>query len=103
MQTPSDSSRITLKLQYLLVKWEGVITAIVALCAILAILSGVVWLIARKNSLLISLLGFSACYLIGKNFWRFREEKIIPAWRADEVSLFQGHEIYTPGKNITSA
>ena len=34
---------IRIKIQYLLVKWEGVITAIVALCAILAILSGIAW------------------------------------------------------------
>ena len=74
MQKTADYPMITIKLQYLLVKWERVITAIVALCAILAILSGVAWLVARKDSLLVALLGLSACYLIGKNFWKFRDK-----------------------------
>ena len=74
MQKAIDSPAITIKLQYLLVKWEGVITALVALCAVSAILSGIVWLVSRKNSLLILLLGLSSCYLIGKNFWRFRDK-----------------------------
>ena len=73
MQKMVDSPMITIKLRYLMVKWEGVITAIVALCAILAILSGIAWLVARKNSMLVALLGLSSCYLIGKNFWRFRD------------------------------
>jgi len=30
----------------------------------------------RKNSLLFALLGLSSCYLIGKNFWRFRDREI---------------------------
>ncbi len=74
MKETDYSPMIRIKLQYLLVKWEGVITAIVTLCAILAILSGIVWLISRRNSLLILLLGLSSCYLIGKNFWRFRNK-----------------------------
>jgi hypothetical protein len=72
MKETDYSPTIRVKFQYLLVKWEGVITAIVALCAILAILSGIVWLVSRKNSLIILLLGLSSCYLIGKNFWKFR-------------------------------
>ena len=74
MQKAAHYPMITIKLQYLMVKWEGVITAIVALCAILAILSGIAWLVARKNSLLVILLGLSSCYLVGKNFWRFRDK-----------------------------
>lgn len=74
MKATDYSPMIRIKLQYVLVKWEGVITAIVALCAILAILSGIVWLILRKNNLLILLLGLSSCYFIGKNFWRFRNK-----------------------------
>jgi hypothetical protein len=57
-----------------MVKWEGIITAIVALCAISAILSGIVWIIAKKGTLLILLVGFSSCYLIGKHFWKFRDK-----------------------------
>ena len=76
MERTADGPMITIKLQYLLVKWETVITAIVALCAILAILSGIAWLVARKNSLLFVLLGLSSCYLVGKNFWRFRDREI---------------------------
>lgn len=76
MKETAYSPMITIKLQYMLVKWEGVITAIVALCAVSAILSGIVWLILRKNSLLILLLGLSSCYLIGKNFWRFRNKEM---------------------------
>ncbi len=60
MKETDYSPTIRIKFQYLLVKWEGVITAIVALCAILAILSGIVWLISRKNSLIILLLGLSS-------------------------------------------
>jgi len=74
MKETDYSPRLRIKLQYLLVKWEGVITVIVALCAILAILSGIVYLISSKNSLLIFSLGLSSCYLIGKNFWKFRDK-----------------------------
>ena len=76
MRKTAHYPMITIKLRYLMVKWEGVITAIVALCAILAILSGIAWLVARRNSLLFVLLGLSSCYLIGKNFWRFRDREI---------------------------
>jgi len=76
MQKAAHYPMITIKLRYIMVKWEGVITAIVVLCAILAILSGIAWLVARKNSLLFVLLGLSSCYLIGKNFWRFRDKEM---------------------------
>ncbi len=74
MEKAADGPTITIKLQYLMVKWERVITAIVVLCAILAILSGVAWMVIRKNSLLVILLSLSSCYLIGKNFWKFRDK-----------------------------
>lgn len=66
---------IMIRLEYLLVKWEGVITVLVTLCAIAAIILGIVWLFLGKDILLFILLGFSACYLIGRNFWKFRDER----------------------------
>jgi ABC-type branched-subunit amino acid transport system permease subunit len=60
------------KLEALLAKWETGITVLVALCAVVAILLGIVWLFLRKDTLLFTTLGFSFCYLIGRNFWRFR-------------------------------
>jgi hypothetical protein len=59
----------------LLIKWEGVITAIVTLCAIVAMVLGIVWLFVGKDILLFIVLGFSSGYLIGRNFWRFRDER----------------------------
>jgi hypothetical protein len=67
----------TVKLEALLVKWETVITALVTLCAVLAIVLGIVWLFLRKETLLFTVLGFSSCYLIGRNFWRFRDERFL--------------------------
>jgi hypothetical protein len=66
---------IMIRLEYLLVKWEGVITVLVTLCAIVAIVLGIVWLFLGKDILLFILLGFSASYLIGRNFWKFRDER----------------------------
>jgi len=66
----------TIKLGDLLVKWEGVITALVTLCAVVAIALGILWLFLRKDNLLFVMLGFSACYLIGRNFWKFRSQRI---------------------------
>jgi hypothetical protein len=66
---------MTIRLECLLVKWEGAITAFVTLCAIVAIVLGIVWLFLRKDILLFIVLGFSSCYLIGRNFWRFRDER----------------------------
>jgi len=63
------------RLESLLIEWERVITAIVTLCAIVAIALGIVWLFLRKDILLFIVLGFSSCYLIGRNFWRFRDER----------------------------
>jgi ABC-type branched-subunit amino acid transport system permease subunit len=64
----------TIKLEALLLKWEGVITAVVALCAVVAIILGIIWLFLRKDNLLFVMLGFSSCYLIGRKFWRFRPQ-----------------------------
>jgi ABC-type branched-subunit amino acid transport system permease subunit len=67
---------IMLRFERLLVRWEGAITALVTLCAVVAIVLGIVWLFLRKDSLLFATLGFSFCYLIGRNFWRFRSQRI---------------------------
>ena len=64
------------KLDALLVKWETGITFLVALCGIVAIALGIVWLFLRKDTLLFTTLGFGFCYLIGRNFWRFRSHEI---------------------------
>ena len=63
---------ITFKIEDLLFKAEGVITALVTLCAVVAIVLGIIWLFLRKDPLLYIVLGFSSCYLIGRNFWRFK-------------------------------
>jgi ABC-type branched-subunit amino acid transport system permease subunit len=65
----------TIKLEALLARWETIITALVTLCAVIAIVLGIVWLFLRKDTLLFTVLGFSSCYLIGRNFWRFRDER----------------------------
>ncbi len=67
---------IRIKLEDRLLKWERVITALVTVCAIVAIVLGIVWLFLRKDTLLFTILGFSSCYLIGRNFWRFRSQRI---------------------------
>jgi len=67
---------ITIRLEALLTKQEGIITALVALCAVVAIFLGIVWLFLRKDTLLFATLGFSFCYLIGRNFWRFRSRRL---------------------------
>jgi len=66
----------TVKLEALLAKWERFITALVTLCAVVAIVLGIVWLFLRKDNLLFVMLGFSSCYLIGRNFWRFRSRRL---------------------------
>jgi hypothetical protein len=68
--------RITIKFEDLLAKREGVITALVTLCAVAAIVLGIVWLFLRKEPLLFAVLFFSACYLIGRYFWRFRSQRL---------------------------
>jgi hypothetical protein len=60
------------RLEALLTRWERLITALVTVCAVIAIAVGIVWLFLKEDSLLFATLGFSACYLIGRNFWRFR-------------------------------
>jgi hypothetical protein len=67
---------ITVRLEALLANWAKVITALVTLCAIIAIALGIVWLFLRKDTLLFTTLGFSFCYLIGRNFGRFRSQRI---------------------------
>jgi len=66
----------TVKLEGLLAKWEKGITVLVALCAVVAIVLGIVWLFLRGDTLLFTTLGFGFCYLIGRNFWRFRPQRI---------------------------
>jgi hypothetical protein len=63
------------RLECLLVEWEKAITALVIFCAIVTIVLGIVWMFLRKEILLFIVLGFSACYLIGRNFWRFRDKR----------------------------
>ena len=67
---------ITIKLEALLVQWERVITALVTLCAVVAIVLGIVWLFIRKDALLFAILGFSSCYLIGRHSWRVRSRRL---------------------------
>jgi hypothetical protein len=76
MQKAVYFPNITIKIEGLLLKWEGVITLLVALCAVIAIVLGIVWLFLRKDTVLFTVLGFSLCYLIGRNFWRFRSQRI---------------------------
>ncbi|HUL36133.1 MAG TPA: hypothetical protein VLW47_00490 [Thermodesulfobacteriota bacterium] len=64
------SMRIEIEDSFL--KRERIITALVTLCAVAAITVGIVWLFLRKETLLFATLGLSSCYLIGRNFWRFR-------------------------------
>ncbi|HXX34408.1 MAG TPA: hypothetical protein VEM15_08045 [Thermodesulfobacteriota bacterium] len=64
------------KLEALLAKWETGITVLVALCGVVAIVLGIVWLFLRGDTLLFTTMGFSLCYLIGRNFWRFRPQRI---------------------------
>jgi len=63
------------RLECLLFKWEGVIIALVTLCAIVAIVLGIIWMFLRKEVLPFIVLGFSGCYLIGRNFWKFRDDR----------------------------
>jgi hypothetical protein len=67
----------TVRLEALLARWERLITALVTVCAVAAIGVGIVWLFLRKDTLLFITLGFSACYLIGRNFWEFRSRRIV--------------------------
>lgn len=57
-----------------MVKWEELITLITVLCAVSAIGSGVVWLAVKREFLLFLMLGLSALYLIGRQYWKFRDE-----------------------------
>jgi hypothetical protein len=75
MEKTAYFPRFTIKIEDRLFKWERVITAMVTLCAVIAIVLGIVWLFLRKDTLLFTVLGFSACYLTGRNFWKFRDER----------------------------
>jgi hypothetical protein len=75
MEKTAHFPRNMIRPESLLIKWEGVITAFVALCAVVAIFLGIVWLFVGKDKLLFIVLGFSLCYLIGRNFWRFRDKR----------------------------
>ncbi len=66
----------TVRLEALLTRWETIITPLVAFCAVVAIVLGIVWLFLRKDSLLFTTLSFSFCYFVGRNFWRFRSQRI---------------------------
>lgn len=76
MEKTSYLPSTTIRLGDLLVKWEGLITALVTLCAVVAIVLGIVWLFFRKDTLLFTVLGFSSCYLVGRKFWRFRSGRL---------------------------
>lgn len=76
MEKTASLPGTTIKLEDLLLKWEGVITTLVALCALVAIVFGIFWLFLRKDNLLFVMLGFSSCYLIGRKFWRFRPQRL---------------------------
>jgi hypothetical protein len=76
MEKTACFSNATIKLEGLLLKRERDITALVMLFAVIAIVLGIVWLFLRKDTLLFTILGFSACYLIGRKFWRFRTQKM---------------------------
>ncbi len=69
-------SSMTIKLEDPLLRRERIITALVTLCAVIAIVLGIVWLFLRKDTLLFTTLGFSGCYLIGRNFWKFRSRRM---------------------------
>jgi hypothetical protein len=66
---------MAVKVEDLLVKWEKVITVIVTLFPIAAIVLGIAWLFLKKEILLFLVLGFSSCYFLGRNAWKFREKK----------------------------
>ena len=62
----------TVKLEAFLARGKRVITPLVTFCAVTAIALGIVWMFVRKDILLFASLGFSSCYLIGRNSPRFR-------------------------------
>ena len=73
MENAVRQSHMRTKIFYLLVKWEEVITFITTLCAVSAIILGVVWIAIRREYLLFAMLGSSGCYLIGRKCWKFRD------------------------------
>jgi len=68
------SSKI--KMHSLMIEWENMITAVIALCAVSAIALGLAWLVTKKDTLIFLVMGFSLCYLVGKKFWKYRRDFI---------------------------
>jgi hypothetical protein len=77
MKNAALSSNIMIRFEHSLVRWNGIITVFVTLCTITAIVFGIVWMFLRKDTLLFIVLGLSSCYLIGKNFWGFRDKRFL--------------------------
>lgn len=77
MKNAASSSSIMIRFEHFLVRWNGIITALVTLCAITAIVFGIIWMFLTKDTLLFIVLGLSLCYLIGKNFWGFRDKRFL--------------------------
>jgi hypothetical protein len=76
MEKPAYLPSTTVKLEAFLAKWARVITVLVTVCAVVTIVLGIVWLFLRKDALLFTSLGFSFCYLTGRNSWGFRSRRI---------------------------
>jgi hypothetical protein len=76
MENAVHPSHIRIKIVYLSVKWEEVITFFTILCAVSAIGLGVAWLFLREMVLLYIVMGLSSFYFIGKRFWKFRDDLI---------------------------
>jgi hypothetical protein len=60
------------KFNEILVERENSITPLVAFLAVLAILSGVAWLVTKESPFLFATLGISSCHLAGRKVWKFR-------------------------------
>ena len=54
-----------IRFEHFLVRWNGIITALVTLCAVTAIVFGIVWMFLRKRYL--------ALYRLGSEF-------VLPDW-----------------------
>jgi len=76
MENAVRQSHFRTKIVYLSVKWEEVITFLTVLSAVSAIGLGVVWLFLRGMVLLYIVMGLGSFYLVGKKFWKFRDDLI---------------------------
>ena len=56
-----------------LIKREQLITVLVTLCGVLAILFGVGWCLMKRDLLLYPYVALYLAYLIGQNYWKFRD------------------------------